>query len=274
MTLKWTLGDVVANGIEIHYVRTGGDKPPVVLSHGFTDNDLCWTRVARVLEKDYDVIMYDARGHGLSDAPEAGYSAKNHAADLAGLIQALGLENPRPILIGHSMGAATAATTAANYPKVMRCVVLEDPPWFADVLPLPPEEQAARAEEWRAGVVEMKSKTRDEIIALCHEQNPTWAEEEWGPWADSKLQMNLNAFKELSAPRPPWQDTIRKIVCPILLITGDPKMGAIITPQVAQEAAGLWHSGNTVQIGGAGHNIRREQFEKYVEAVTTFLKNG
>ena len=80
---KWTSGDVVANGIKIHYNRTGGDKPPVVLAHGFTDNGLCWTRAAQVLEQDYDVIMYDARGHGFSDAPESGYSTEDHAADLA-----------------------------------------------------------------------------------------------------------------------------------------------------------------------------------------------
>ncbi|MCP4687120.1 MAG: alpha/beta hydrolase, partial [Desulfobacterales bacterium] len=106
---EWFSGEVVANGIKIHYTRTGGDKPPVVLSHGFTDNGLCWTRAAWVLEKDYDVVMYDARGHGLSDAPEAGYSAEDHAADLAGLIQALELKDPRPVLMGHSMGASTAA---------------------------------------------------------------------------------------------------------------------------------------------------------------------
>jgi len=45
----------------------------------------------------------DARGHGLSNAPENGYSSSDHAADLAGFIDALGLE--RPAVGGHSMGA-------------------------------------------------------------------------------------------------------------------------------------------------------------------------
>src|SRR4029079_7250210 len=95
---EWVSGDAAANGITIHYSRTGGadggGKPPLVLSHGATDNGLCWTRVARDLESDFDVIMPDARGHGLSDAPEQGYSSAEHAADLAGLIRALGLERP------------------------------------------------------------------------------------------------------------------------------------------------------------------------------------
>jgi pimeloyl-ACP methyl ester carboxylesterase len=69
---QWFTGDTLANGMKIHYHRTGGDKPALVLSHGSTGNGLFWTRVARALESDYDVIMYDQRGHGLSDAPPSG----------------------------------------------------------------------------------------------------------------------------------------------------------------------------------------------------------
>ena len=71
---EWSPDDVIANGIRNHYYRTGGDKPPLLLVHGFTDNGLCWTRLARVLQRDYDIIMPDARGHGLSEAPEGGYT--------------------------------------------------------------------------------------------------------------------------------------------------------------------------------------------------------
>src|SRR5579884_3987242 len=122
---EWYSGDVVANGIRIHYYRTGGEKPPLVLNHGATDNGLCWTRLARALEADYDVIMPDARGHGLSDAPETGYSSKERAADLADLIEALHLD--KPAVGGHSMGAQTTFRLAADYPDLLRCAILEDP---------------------------------------------------------------------------------------------------------------------------------------------------
>src|SRR5207244_10628335 len=97
---EWSSDDVDVNGVRIHYYRTGGDKPPAVLSHGATDNGLCWTRLARALEPDYDVIMPDARGHGLSDAPESGYTSADRAADLAALIEALRLL--KPTVGGHS----------------------------------------------------------------------------------------------------------------------------------------------------------------------------
>ena len=61
---EWQQGDVLTNGIRMHYYRTGGDKPAMVLVHGFSDSGLCWTPVAKALAADYDVIMIDARGHG------------------------------------------------------------------------------------------------------------------------------------------------------------------------------------------------------------------
>src|SRR3954468_15126333 len=100
---SWPAGDIEVNGLRLHYSRTGGDKPPLVLAHGVTDDGLCWTPVAEALEMDYDVIMVDARGHGGSDAPEAGYDSATQAADLAGVIAALGLH--KPAILGHSMGA-------------------------------------------------------------------------------------------------------------------------------------------------------------------------
>jgi pimeloyl-ACP methyl ester carboxylesterase len=268
MTKEWFSDHVSVNGIKLHYYRTGGDKPPLVLSHGITDNGLCWTPLARVLEEEYDVIMYDARGHGFSDAPEAGYSYDYLASDLAGLIQQLDLERPR--VIGHSLGAATTATAAVNYPDLMRCAVLEDPPWRAESVTA--GEEKARGAEWRAEIVERKSMDREQLIALCRAEHPTWPEAARGPWADAKLQVDLSIFGFFSTPRTPWQDIVAGITCPFLLVTADPELGAIVTPEAAREAAGLWQNGEIVRIEGAGHNIRREAFDRYVATVTAFLK--
>ena len=129
---NWSSGFVQKNGVRIHYHRTGGDKPTLMLSHGITDHGMCWRRVAQALEKGYDLIMVDARGHGHSDAPETGYSSRDHAADLAGLIEALALE--KPTIIGHSMGASNAAVVAGEYPYLMSGILLEDPVWRLDAV--------------------------------------------------------------------------------------------------------------------------------------------
>ena len=122
----WQSGYVEANGLRLHYTRTGGAKPPVVLAHGVTDDGQCWTPVAGVLAAGYDVVMVDARGHGRSDAPEHDYGPVEQAGDLARVIAGLGLQ--RPAVLGHSMGAATALVLAGEYPDVPGAILLEDPP--------------------------------------------------------------------------------------------------------------------------------------------------
>jgi len=264
----WFSGDVIANKIKIHYYRTGGDKPPLVLSHGMTDNGLAWTRAARVLEKDYDVIMADARGHGLSDAPETGYGVEDRAADLAGLVQALGLD--RPCLMGHSMGADTTAFMVGSYPGLAGCAVLEDPPWYDGILSA--ELRQAMAAELRARLVERKTKTLDEVLADGRERHPAWADVEFGAWVEAKSQVSLNALQVLTGLRPDWRETAARITCPTLLVTGDPELGALVTPELAAELSAVCPQLKVTRIAGAGHNIRREGFEPYVDAVAAFLK--
>src|SRR5271157_2904247 len=66
---NWMSGTCEANGVNIHYLRTGGYKPPLVLLHGLTGSGACWIPLARALEGEYDVLMPDARGHGSSSTP-------------------------------------------------------------------------------------------------------------------------------------------------------------------------------------------------------------
>jgi pimeloyl-ACP methyl ester carboxylesterase len=275
----WFSGDVVANGIRIHYHRTGGDKPPIVLFHGFSDNGLCWTRVAKALEKDYDLIMPDARGHGLSEAPEGVYTAEIHAADLAGLIQALDLG--KPAVVGHSMGAATTATAAARYPELVACAVLEDPPWFAPDsarASASPQERQARDHDRMARIQRFKEMTLEQVIQAGHaeDEHPAWDEIEFEPWAEAKQQMSLNVFRGsqgrgIQELRGRWQDIAPQIQCPTLLVTADPDKGAIITPELAQQVAQANDKIQTIRLVGAGHNIRREQYHPFVKAVSDFL---
>ena len=265
----WTESNTTVNGIRIHYHRTGGTASPLVLVHGYSDNGLCWMRLARSLEGTYDLIMPDARGHGLSEAPEAGYGTENMAADLAGLIEALKLG--KPAVLGHSMGASTAATWAAQYPQQVGAVLLEDPPWFDEQRMRHRGHTMPSPEKRRAEILARKTKSQEELIASCRQDQPTWDEIEFGPWADAKRQLSPNLAGRMAAPRRPWQEVVSEIAHPTLLITADNSAGALVTPDVAAQAAELNPRFQTVHIAGAGHSIRREQFDLYVQAVTQFL---
>lgn len=269
---EWASGDVVANGIKIHYHRTGGNKPPVVLSHGATDNGMCWLRLAQALEGDYDLILPDARGHGQSDAPDDGYDSETRAADLAGFIKALGID--KPAVGGHSMGAMTTFYLAARYPDVPRCAILEDPVFRSETAPPSEEEQRARQERMQQDEERRRTSTREQLIAWGKERSPNWDDIEFGPWSEAKKQVSPK-FRMGRSPRSneftAWRELVPKITCPTLLVTGDPDKGAIVTPEAAAEAAQLNPRLRVVRLRGAGHNIRREQFDGFLAAVRDFL---
>jgi N-formylmaleamate deformylase len=269
-----TSSDILTNGISIHTYRTEKIAqtrawPSLVLLHGLTDSGQCWPRVVNALASEYDMILPDARGHGLSDKPAMGYAPQDHAADVAGLIRGLGLN--RPILIGHSMGAGVAATVAALYPDLVSGVILEDPPWRPGSDEGTPQEQAARAAEWRQEIIERQAKTPEQIIATRKTEQVKWADVEFAGWAAAKQHLSPEVTQYVTAARIPWRDICARIVCPALLITADVAEGAIVTPESAAEAGELLRKGRIVHISGAGHNIRREQFEAYMTAVREFL---
>jgi N-formylmaleamate deformylase len=270
---EWQSGDVVANGIRIHYHRTGGGGPALVLNHGATDNGLCWTRLARELAGDYDIIMPDARGHGQSDAPDGGYDSATRAADLAAFIGALGLE--KPAVGGHSMGAMTTFYLASTYPDLPRCAILEDPVFRSETVVPTEEQRLARAERQRMDAEERRTMTHEQVMARGRERNPNWDEAEFAPWADAKLQVSPK-FSIAGSVRPAeqtsWRELVARITCPSLLVTGDPERGAIVTPEAAAESTRLNPRIQVVRLRGAGHNIRREQFDGFVAAVREFLQ--
>jgi N-formylmaleamate deformylase len=266
----WQEGTVEANGLRFHYTRTGGDKTPIVLAHGLTDNGLAWMRLARALESTYDLIMVDARGHGLSDKPETGYSPQDHMRDLAGVIQALGVE--RPILMGHSMGAATVASVAAEYPDLARAVILEDPAWRWPInAEKRAEEKQAAYENWKHRLSLRKTLTTAESFARGPRERPLWAPEDHEADVPAKEQVAMQVLEYILHEDVNWIEQVANLKAPTLLIYGNPALGSIISPAVAAEARRINSLVQPVQIPNAGHSIRRECFDEYVAVVREFL---
>ena len=121
----FTVREVSTNGTTIH-VRSGGSGPAVVLLHGYGETGDMWIPLARELMKDHQVIVPDLRGLGLSAKPAGGFDKKTQAADVAGVMDALGAT--RADVVAHDIGNMVAFQFAARYPQRVRRLVLIDAP--------------------------------------------------------------------------------------------------------------------------------------------------
>jgi N-formylmaleamate deformylase len=200
--------------------------------------------------------------------PEQGYGLKDMADDLAGVITGLGLQ--RPAVLGHSMGGGTAFVLAGTYPELPGAILIEDTGMLNLTAPKTPADQE-RGAQMRALITELKRKTREEMITEQRVASPSWSETELGPWADAKLRFSFNALNRLGVTAVDWQATLRRVTCPALLMTADPALGAIVTEEDAVAIKTLIPQLRVVHIPEAGHSIRREQFDRYIDVVRSFL---
>jgi pimeloyl-ACP methyl ester carboxylesterase len=118
-----TTGVAEVDGLRVHY-RRAGSGPLVVLLHGWPQTGLCWRKVWDRLADDHTVVVPDMRGYGLTDKPTSGYDKRRMAADMAGLVEALGFE--RASVVGHDRGARVGHRWGLDRPdQVERLAVLD-----------------------------------------------------------------------------------------------------------------------------------------------------
>jgi pimeloyl-ACP methyl ester carboxylesterase len=115
------------NGIRLHYVEHPGDGPTVLLFPGLNANAVFFQGLVREgLSPALRVLAVDLRGRGHSDAPDTGYTMADHAADIVGMLDELGIE--QAVIGGHSFGGLLTYFLTANYPdRVGRAVVMDAP---------------------------------------------------------------------------------------------------------------------------------------------------
>jgi N-formylmaleamate deformylase len=260
---NWIRGVCEANGINIHYLRTGGHKPPLIPLHGLTGSGACWIPLARALEGDYDVIMPDARGHGKSSAPLHGYLYRDHAGDVIGLTEALGLS--APVLLGHSMGGMTAAVVASQVGTAIRGVILADPTFLS------PQRQR---EVHDSDVIEqhrrLLSLDKGEVLAQARLRHPHRSLELAKLMTDARLQTQISAFEILAPPNPDYRELVSAISVPVLLVIGD---NGVVSLETARELQKLNQCLRYERIPDVGHGLPYDQPDCFAAVVRSFLQS-
>jgi N-formylmaleamate deformylase len=277
----WSEHSVLAHGLRHHYYRTGGEKPQLLLLHGFQESALCWLRVAKVLEQDYDLLLLDARGHGLTERAGASFTPQALTEDVADVIQALKLDQPH--LLGFSMGSETAIRLAATYPSLVRTVIVSG---ASDRAPEP--QQFAHSpgyQAWYQAFVEyikaLKTQTHEErLVSSLRMQppgTPLFPEEEYVPLVEASAHVDLDLVLHSDAlwsqARQRYEEGRQmqaRITCPVLLMYSDhfPTPGASVT---LREEPGERPNETIVRFEHAGHLIYREHFAQFIGVVTAFL---
>lgn len=178
---------VETNGIRLHYLEHSGPGPTLVLAPGLTANAHSFDGlIAAGLPRAATVLALDLRGRGESDQPDTGYTMEDHAQDVLGLLDALGLE--RVVMGGHSFGGLLTYWLAANHPgRVERCVVL-DAPAVVD----PQVVEQIKPSLARLGEV---YASWDEYLAFVQAM-PYFQEGDWTPQTESYFRADVHARED------------------------------------------------------------------------------
>lgn len=282
----WTDGYVYANGIRIHYYRAASapGKPVIVMAHGLSDNGLCWTRLTQRLQHQYDIYMIDTRGHGLSDPFTSADDGETLVKDIVETVKALKISNP--ILLGHSMGAATVMRIGAEYPALAKAIIMLDPilrgrtgapaksattvtaPQSAVKPNSPPSGRIFGSPESQ---VAQNNKSFSELVATGHRQNPLWDSIDVKYWALSKIQYHGPYTPEEGMAMTGTMNignSLQNIKVPAIILKAD------ASPDVRknnEEQAKVMLNGKLVHIDGAGHNLHHDKLDQTTLVITSFL---
>ncbi|WP_395337134.1 alpha/beta hydrolase [Novosphingobium sp. BL-8H] len=117
--------EIATNGTTLH-VRVGGSGPAVLLIHGYGDTGDMWQPLAAELMRDHTVIVPDLRGLGLSATATTGFTKKNQAEDMAGVLDRLHVKQAD--VVGHDIGNMVAFAFAEAHPDRTTHLVMMDAP--------------------------------------------------------------------------------------------------------------------------------------------------
>jgi pimeloyl-ACP methyl ester carboxylesterase len=118
---------VIRDGVRLAYFEAGPAKPqhpPLLLVNGWTGDHGIFTPQIEHFSRSRRVVAINLRGHGVSDAPEQGYTLPEFCDDIAWQADQLGMH--KPVVIGHSMGGMIALELCGRYPDLASGLIMID----------------------------------------------------------------------------------------------------------------------------------------------------
>jgi pimeloyl-ACP methyl ester carboxylesterase len=244
------------DGVRIAYEVHGqsGDRPPLLLTHGFGATAQMWAPNLPALTAGRQVLTWDLRGHGASDAPER-FEHDDCVADMAALLDVL--EAPRAVIGGMSLGGYLSLAFHLRHPERVAALVLVDTgPGF--------RSDDARA-EWNATALRTAGALDERGLDVL----PRTAEHALATHAHGAAGIARAARAILTQRDGAVIASLPQITVPALVV-----VGADDTPflAAADAMAARIPGARKVVIGGAGHASNMDRPGEFDRAVLDFLE--
>ena len=242
-------------------------RPVLVAFHGWTDSGEVFGPLAEGLGRRWTVLAPDAPGHGGTAWQGPEYRMDDQVAGGLAVLDVLPSVTGRRapvVVLGHSMGAIAATGVAAARPRVVRQVVLEDP---VGARVRAPRRQTARR-RWVEG---LQALDADSLDVLARAENHDWPEDELGPWARSKTEVDVAHLQAPTDWGEPVLARLSDLRCPVTLVHGLPSRDSIVSPRAAQRMAAVCRARCEVVTLDAGHCPRREARTPFVATLAAVL---
>jgi 3-oxoadipate enol-lactonase len=260
-------GFAEVHGARLYYEIAGAGQPLVLIHAGIADSRM-WDAQFTEFARQYRVIRYDARGFGRSPMPPAPFS---HYEDLHGLLEILGIDHA--ILVGASMGGATAVDAALAYPEMVDALVLvasglsgytfsaETRQKWAEIDAAFERDGVARAVElelqmWVDGPFRGPDQVNPAVRELVREMNTG----SYSGYNEDATEQELE---------PPAMSRLGEIHVPTLIVVGDLDVPDIPARTTVLEQGIV--GARKVVIPGTAHMLNMEQPGEFNRLVLDFL---
>ena len=262
----------VVNGVRLAYEIGGTGEIPLVMVHGSWIARRQWDAIVSQFPDDFGVVTYDRRGHSDSERPSGQGSVREDVADLAALIEHLGLAPAW--LAGQSFGGSITLRLAGERPDLLRGITAHEPPPFS----------LAATDPTVAPIIEEATQTDAAVAERIASGDHAGAAEQFaealgpGTWTRFALEIRQTMIENAPAFRDDADDPdfyafdlewVTQFPPPALLTLGD-QSPPEFAPVITKRAAALPFV-EVRTLTGVAHVPHMEDPGAYVEAVAALV---
>ena len=264
-----TARHLTVNGTSLWVEDSGGDGPPLLLSHGLLMSGRMFDAQVAALRAHYRCIRWDHRGQGRSaDVEGRAISIEQCTDDAVALIRALGL--PPVHFVGLSMGGFVGMRLAARHPELIRSLTLLDTSADAEPVENVPRYQLLNTITRWIGLRWVVGRVMPIMFGRTFLTDPAKAAAR-AHWRDQLVGNRRSIYRAVNGvvEREAVAHELANVRCPTLGVVGEEDVATV--PAKAERIRDLIAGAELVRIPGAGHSSTVEQPEAVTAVMTRFL---